>query len=144
MTMNMRSFLIVMLLSTLLVGVMYEGFYKFMIAHDIQPDPALNQTYQNISAQLDDQYEWAKKFQNKTEGTGEKLTSTGGEASLWRTVWSIIKLPFEQLNTISTMLSLTFSHLPLPEWIYGSILAIIIIVVVTIVLTIATRSYKGW
>lgn len=143
-TMNLRTFLIGVIGFLIIFGAFRYIAEDVMSINSITPDPNLTESYNNITAYNNVAYNWSIGYQQQTEGAQQGLSDTGGEASVLRSVYGIIKLPFSFMSTASSIMTHTFNKLGLPSWVPRMLLAILMIVITSIILSIVTRSYLGW
>ncbi len=137
---SLRTLLISIVLGLFVVTVAYTFISDFSSKNNVTSDPNMDNIYKNFSEQLDSSIIWADGFQNSSGSEISKLTDTGGEASVIKSLYVSIKLPFEQGKVAQSSLSIVASMLGIPRYVYFTALSVIIILFTVIFIGLVTRT----
>jgi len=137
---SLRTFLICIVSALFILTAAHLFISDFSSHNNITSNPEMDEIYSNFSKQLDNSLEWSYGFQNSSGTDVGKLTDTGGEASVIKSLYVSIKMPYEQGKVAQSTLASASEALGIKRFAYYSFISILIIVMVCIFIGLVTRT----
>lgn len=138
---TLRTFILGFIIISFIFVILGATLNNYMADNDITPDSNLSKIYDDFNETLYvSSYVFGDELQNKTKTGGEGLSSIGGEASVLKSMYKVIKIPFSLLSSMTTLLTTVSSLLDIPPFIFNPLLGIIMVVLSAIILAIIFRS----
>lgn len=135
---NLRIFLFTLIIVPLVISMMISVLYTGADAYNVTMDDSFSDTYSTINGTLGTTFTNSEVFQDKL--SGENIETEGDEAGILNSVWSTIKVPFENLSLIQSIFTDVGNLLGVPAWVLQSLIALIVILIGVVILAVILRT----
>jgi len=142
---RLQDFIIIVMVFTMVMTGMYLFLFNFTNTDVVDYDMTINKSFSKFYDKLNESYKnssiLARDLETKTEGQEGALTGVSTLIFIPGYISEALGMMFRSLSLTTSVVTETGKVLGIPEWFWGGIITILIIVLVFLVIS-AIRGYK--